>query len=71
MTAEELNAAIDERLNYYRHRCRQHHAVPLFCVGIGQDHNLGQAVTCIPDGVPLAFVVQLLEQTAALLKEKL
>lgn len=68
MTEVERAEITDERLRYYRARMQQSGGTPLFCVGITPE---GQAVVCLPEGVPLETVAKLMRQATELVERAL
>lgn len=62
VTESERSELTEERLRHYRVRMNEHFATPLFCLGVGHAHREGQLVVCVPDGVPLEAVYNLLRQ---------
>ena len=68
MTASEVGDITRDRLKGWARLLVDSHATPFAVVGCGHDHNSGQVVLCIPDDVPVADIVTLLEGALVLLK---
>jgi hypothetical protein len=56
VTADDRDRAIEERLDRYRRAMRSQHAVPVMCIGVGQDHNKDRLVLETFDGLPVEQV---------------
>jgi len=71
MTTQDIDKINRERLEVWRAGLTQAHATPAILIGVGHDHEAGQVHLCIPENLPLEFVIAQLQSTILALGAKL